>query len=77
MNNLNFVKMNDFIWVAEVNVNGNQRFYHVINHGSNAGLKIFGAGPKHEIMYNSIKTAMSIAVKEHVKWLNKLKKERC
>ena len=76
MNNLEFIKMNGFTWVAEANVESNHRFYHVINHGSNAGLKIFGNDPKHEIMYNSVKTAMSVAVREHAKWLSKLKKER-
>ena len=76
MDKLRFIKMNDFIWVAEVNIECEQRFYHVINHGFNTGLKIFGADPKNEIMYNSVKTAMSVAVREHARWLNKLKKER-
>ena len=73
MYNLDFVKMNAFTWVAKAEVGNKLRFYHVINHGSNAGLKIYGDDNKQEIMYRSVKAAMSIAVREHTKWLNSIK----
>lgn len=75
MNNLKFEKQNDTTWVAKIYNGTYSRFYHVINYGDCAGLKIFGSNRKAEIRYDSVKTAMSVAVKEHKKWVSRLKKE--